>query len=386
MGNETMADIERKAGAKWAEAAWERALAKTLRVSRRIGAEFPHASQGGSYGLEAPHWWTAGFWPGMLLLLDEGGRAPELREIADRCEERLDAVLDGYDKLDHDLGFMWVPTSVYRYKRTGAEDSRRRAFKAAQYLMGRFNLQGRYIRAWNPWFEGDDNAGLAIIDCSMNTSLLYWASRESGDPRYRHAANAHMDTVVKHFVREDGSVRHIVRFDPETGEALEALGGQGWSPESGWSRGTAWALYGLALAYHHTGRQPYLNASKRVAHYFLSQLPEDGVPHWDFRAPEDTLHLRDSSAGSCAASGLLLLAGLVPAAESASYYRAGVRLLQALDERCGAWDDPAEEGLLKHGTSHYPERKNLDVPLIYGDYFFVEALARLRGADVIGWE
>lgn len=370
----------------WVEEAWRRTIAKTERTNARIGANFPHASQGGRYVLEEPHWWTAGFWPGLLWMLYEGGGEDAFRATAEACESRLDGVLDGFDRLDHDLGFMWLLTSVANYKLNGSEPSRRRALKAANYLVGRFNPRGSYIRAWNPWSEGEDNAGIAIIDCSMNASLLYWASRESGDPRYKHVADAHMGTVLRHFIRPDGSVRHIVRFDPETGEVAEYIGGQGYAPDSAWSRGTSWALYGLALAYRHTGREEYANASKQVAHFFVMQLPDDAVPHWDFRAPEDTKHLRDSSAGACAACGLLLLGELLPEAERASYRRAGERILKSLYENYGSFDDPEQEGLILRGTSHYPERKNMDVPLIYGDYFFAEGLARLRGAKMIPWE
>ncbi|MBB3114002.1 unsaturated chondroitin disaccharide hydrolase [Paenibacillus phyllosphaerae] len=369
----------------WTNEAWEQTVAKVKKTSERIGANFPHASQGGTYVLEAPHWWTAGFWPGQLWLLHEGSGESKFRELAQSCEEKLDAVLDGYDRLDHDLGFMWILTSLMNYKLHGGEESRRRSLKAANYLMGRFNLKGSYIRAWNPWHEGEDNAGWAIIDCAMNVPLLYWASRETGDPRYAHVAEAHMGTVLNHFIRPDGSVRHIVRFDPHTGEVAEYIGGQGYAPESAWSRGTAWAIYGLALAHHHTGREDYLDAAKRVAHFFLSQLPEDTVPAWDFRAPEETQWLKDSSAGACAACGLLLIGEQVPEAEGKSYRQAGERILESLYRNYGSFGNDAEEGLILHGTSHYPERRNMDVPLIYGDYFFVEGLARLKGGATIPW-
>ncbi|ANS75245.1 glycosyl hydrolase [Paenibacillus yonginensis] len=384
--NETTIQPKQNERLGWVEEAWNRSVDKVLRTSKRIGANFPHASQNGEYQLEEPAWWTAGFWPGLLWLLHEESGRKEFRQIAEACEERLDEVLDGFDRLDHDLGFMWILTSLANYKLNEAEVSRRRALKAANYLAGRFNVQGGFIRAWNDWNYRSDNAGVAIIDCAMNVQLLYWASRESGDVRYRHVADAHLHTVLEHFIRPDGSVRHIVRFDPETGEVAEYIGGQGYAPESAWSRGTAWALYGLALAYHHTGRQEYLDGAKRVAHFFLSQLPEDHVPHWDFRAPEDTKHLRDSSAGACAACGLLLLAEEVPAAEQAGYRLAGERILESLYTRYGAWDNPDEEGLILRGTSHYPQGKNVDVPLIYGDYFFVEGLARLKGGLTIYWE
>ncbi|MEK4294749.1 glycoside hydrolase family 88 protein [Paenibacillus sp. FSL R5-0914] len=370
----------------WLDEAWNKALEKTRCNSGKIGAEFPHASQDGKYLLEAPNWWTAGFWPGMLWQFYSESGDESLKMIAERCEERLDEVLDGYVKLDHDLGFMWILTSVANYKLTGSEASRIRALKAANYLAARFNLKGHYIRAWNPWSEGEDNSGVAIIDCCMNTSLLFWASETTGDPRYRHIAEAHMDTVLEHFIRPDGSVYHIVKFNPETGEVVEKLGGQGFAPESAWSRGTAWAIYGLALAYHHTGKRSYLDAAKQVAHFFLTRLPDDHVPHWDFRAPGEVGEIRDSSAGSCAASGLLLLADQVDDSESHVYRNGAIRIVESLYRNYGSWDNADEEGLLLHGTSNYPENRNIDVPLIYGDFFYVEALARLKAAGPFYWE
>ncbi|MFC0215822.1 glycoside hydrolase family 88 protein [Paenibacillus chartarius] len=376
----------KKATFSWVDEAWEQTVRKVERTSKRIGSGYPHASVGGSYVLEQPYWWTAGFWPGQLWLLYAGTGSEDFRRIAEQCENGLDAVLEQYYKLDHDMGFMWTLTSIAQYKLLGSEDSKRRALIAANMLVGRLNLKGRYIRAWNPWREGEDNAGVAIIDCVMNMPLLFWASQVTGDPRFRHVAEAHLDTVLEHFIRPDGSVYHIVRFNPHTGECEERLGGQGYAPESAWSRGTAWALYGLTLAYHHTGRADYLAGAKRVAHFFLSQLPEDRVPYWDFRLPEGVAKYRDSSAGACAASGLLLLADKVADVEAHVYRNAGVQILESLYTNYGAWDDPAEEGLILHGTSHFPEGKNVDVPLIYGDYYFVEGLARLKGAKVIFWE
>lgn len=370
----------------WVNEAWGRSLNKTVRNTARIGSNFPHAGRDGVYDLAEPEWWTAGFWPGMLWLLYNESGKEELKLIAEECEAKLDRVLDAYVRLDHDLGFMWTLTSVANYKLTGNETSRIRALKAANYLAARFNLKGRYIRAWNPWAEGERNEGVAIIDCCMNMPLLFWASRTSGDPRFAHLAEAHLDTVIKHFIREDGSVYHIVNFDPVTGEMLEGLGGQGFAPESAWSRGAAWAIYGLTLAYHHTGKREYLSAAQRAANFFLSRLPEDRVPAWDFRAPEELRQLRDTSAGSCAASGLILLAEKLGGEDERVYFSAGVQILKSLYEAYGDWNNPAEEGLLLHGTSNYPQGTNVDVPLIYGDYFFVEGLARLKGCGPFYWE
>lgn len=370
----------------WVDEAWRRSLEKTLRNTERIGSGFPHASQGGVYQLAEPSWWTAGFWPGMLWLLYAESGNDELKLLAEECEAKLDEVLDAYVRLDHDIGFMWTLTSVANYKLTGNETSRIRGLIAANYLAARFNLKGQYIRAWNPWSEGERNEGWAIIDCCMNMPLLFWASQISGDPRYAHIAKAHLDTVLKHFIRDDGSVYHIVIFDPLTGDRLEAVGGQGYAPESAWSRGAAWAIYGLTLAYHHTGKEDYYQAAKRVANFFLSRLPEDQVPAWDFRAPVELRSLRDTSAGSCAASGLLLLADKSEGGDAEVYRSGAVRILKSLYENYGVWDRTDEEGLLLSGTSNYPQGTNIDVPLIYGDYFFVEGLARLKGAGPFYWE
>ncbi len=332
-----------------------------------------------------PHWWTAGFWPGQLWLLYQDTKDEAIRNIAEECERHLDQVITDFIHLDHDIGFMWTLTSVARYKLLGKEDSRRRALLAANLLMGRFNVNGNYIRAWNPWFEGDENTGYAIIDCAMNLSLLFWASEQTGDPRYKAVAMRHADVILAHFIEEDGSVHHIVHFDPETGERRAFLGGQGYAADSAWSRGTAWALYGLTLCFDYTKEARYLQAAKKVAHFFIAHLPDDFVPHWDFRIPDDVTPYRDSSAGAIAGSGLMLLAEKVSQTESGIYAKAGNAILKSLYENYGAWDNEKEDGLILAGTSHYPEQKGIDVPLIYGDYFFVEGIARLRGKSEFFW-
>ncbi|WP_248924019.1 glycoside hydrolase family 88 protein [Paenibacillus hamazuiensis] len=371
--------------ADWAREAWGSIVNKVARTSKRIGDGFPHASVNGQYKLEPASWWTAGFWPGLLWLIYRDTKDESLRLLAESCERQLDQVIMDYYKLDHDIGFMWTLTSVARYKLLGADDSKRRALLAANLLAARFNVQGGYIRAWNPWREGERNEGWAIIDCMMNLPLLHWAAKTTGDPRYKHIAVRHADTVLEHFIRPDGSVNHIVIFDPETGEKVGVNGGQGYAPESAWSRGTAWALYGMSLSHMHTGSEAYLNAAKRVAHFFIANLPEDHVPHWDFRLPEDVPAYRDSSAGACAACGLLLLADQVGGREAALYRRAGENILHSLYANYGAWETEAEEGLILHGTSHFPEQKNIDVPLIYGDYYFAEGIARLNGSRELFW-
>lgn len=365
----------------WADDIWSLIVGKVDRTSARIGAGFPYISIDGQYNEEDADWWTNGFWPGLLWLIYRETKDERLRKLAEDVETRMDEPLHAFEPLHHDVGFMWSLTSVAQYKLLGSERSKVRALTAASHLAGRYNARGRFIRAWNQ----PERIGWAIIDCMMNLPLLYWASQETGDPRFKHIAVEHADTTLREFTRPDGSTHHIVCFDPETGERLEALGGQGYAPDSAWSRGTAWSLYGMALSARYTGETRYADAAKRAAHFFLASLPDDCLPPYDFRAPfEDGMGM-DSSAPAIAASGMLELGLLVPAAEAALYRGAAERILRGLNESCAVWNDPQEEGILRMGTANFPRRTYVNNPMIYGDYFFAEAICKLRGRTDIFW-
>nr|WP_235949604.1 glycoside hydrolase family 88 protein [Paenibacillus glycinis] len=342
-----------------------------------MGDRSPHvAGEDGIYDDARIDWWTSGFWPGILWLVYDMTGDARYKDAAWSRDERLERLFLQPNRFSHDVGFQFLPTAVFKYLLTGDEDAKRRALFAANFLAGRYNPRGRFIRAWN-----GDRIGWAIADTAMNLSLLFWAAKESGDPRFAHIATAHADTVVREFIREDGSVHHIVRFDPDTGARAEAIGGQGASPDSAWSRGAAWVIYGMANAYRHTGDAAYLLAARRAANFFLAHLPEDDVPHWDFRSGEDPdgEPPRDSSACAIAASGLLELADLLPADEGTDYRAAAERMLSSLDEHYATWHLADHEAILLHGTGNKPAGQNVDVSLIYGDYFFVEAVAKLNG-------
>jgi unsaturated chondroitin disaccharide hydrolase len=353
--------------------AWEAAVNKVRFTSQSIGAQFPHGSHDGSFQLMAPSYWTAGFWPGILWLVYRDQPDERLRQMAVCCEEQLDNVLYRFTSLDHDMGFMWTLTAIANWRLTQNESSRERALTAASHLAARFNIKGQFIRAWNH----SDRVGWAIIDCMMNLPLLYFAADQMKDPRFKHIAIGHADMVAKYFIREDGSAYHIVCFDPENGERVGARGGQGYAEESAWARGCAWAIYGLVLSYQHSLREPYLEAAKRAADFFLSHVPDDQVPYWDFRAPimEDTP--RDSSAAAIAACGLLDIAEALEG-ERAAYYRSrALSILKSLYENYSATG--TEQAVLLHGTGNLPGHQNIDKPLIYGDYFYMEALSKALG-------
>jgi unsaturated chondroitin disaccharide hydrolase len=365
---------------KWILEVWSKITNKINFTSEQIGASFPHISINGKYDNNDLDWWTNGFWPGLLWLIYNETKDDRLKSIAQECEEKLDKPLWEYEKLHHDVGFMWELSAVANYRLTGNEKSRTRGLIAASHMASRFNVKGNFIRAWN-YEPNVDVSGWAIIDCMMNLPLLYWASEELKDPRYKHIAMAHADTVIREFVRADGSVHHIVCFDAETGECIGHNGGQGYCEGSSWSRGQAWALYGFVLSYIYTKKQEYLDTAKKVAHYFISNIQDDYIPLCDFRAPKEPI-IKDSTAGAIAASGLIELSKFVDDFESEMYLKNAIKILKALEEKCVNWS-LQEQAILTMGTVAYD--RNINVPIIYGDYYFAEAISKLKGNNILFW-
>jgi unsaturated chondroitin disaccharide hydrolase len=293
----------------------------------------------------------------------------------------MDEALEGFEKLHHDVGFMWLHTAAANYRLTGSADSRRRALHAANILAGRYNPAGKFIRAWN----GEDRAGWIIIDTLMNLPLLYWAAKETGDPRYSFIAQSHADTAVNVIARPDGSCNHIAVLSAESGERLETPGGQGYAPGSSWSRGQSWAVYGFSLSFRHTGQVKYLDAAKRTAHYVISNFAlNDWLPLVDFRSPPEPLKY-DSTAAMICACGLLEIAEHTGEHERGLYTNSALNILKACEKAFANWDSETD-GVIGRGTAAYhggPE--DTEVPIIYGDYFFTEAVLRLLGKDFLIW-
>lgn len=306
-----------------------------------------------------------------------GTQNEEYRKTAEICEKQLDEALLLPERLSHDVGFMWKLAAGPDFELTENKESWRRLRRAADHLMARYNPEGRYIRAW----EGENKAGYSIIDCMMNMPLLYWASEQTNDPRFQFAAMNHADNTMKNHVRPDGSVRHIVVYDPHTGEVVKDLGGQGYERGSSWSRGQAWGLYGFVLNYIHTQKQEYLDTAKRIAHYFISCVCDDWLPKCDFRAPKEPLYY-DTSAGACAACGLIELAKILPEYENVVYLNAAVNLLTAMDKYCADWSEDTDYIIDKATTAYQYEH---NTHLIYTDYFYTEAIYKLKGFDILFW-
>ena len=338
----------------------------------------PYSTENGQWKPIHIHWWTNGFWPATMWQMYLATKDELYRDEAIRAEKMLDVNLVDFEGLSHDVGFMWLIQSGVRYALEGNKDSYARTMKAAQHLACRYNPNG-FIRAWN----GEGRQGWAIVDCMMNLPLLYWASEVTGDPRFRLIAMKHADTAMDVFIRPDGSCNHIIIFDAETGEVLDNPGGQGYESGSSWSRGQAWALYGFTLSYLHTGKQAYLDAAKRVANYFISQITDDYIPRCDFRQPAEPV-LKDDTAGTVAAAGLLVLAQQLPELEAVTYYDVAVKMLRAMEKEDINWElnDPA---LLQRCTSAYHDIPGRHMTMNYADYYFVEAINMLRGQKMLFW-
>ncbi|MGN0747105.1 MAG: glycoside hydrolase family 88 protein [Aristaeellaceae bacterium] len=338
----------------------------------------PYSTENGQWKPIHIHWWTNGFWPATMWQMYLATKDELYRDEAIRAEKMLDVNLEDFEGLSHDVGFMWLIQSGVRYALEGNKDSYARTMRAAQHLACRYNPNG-FIRAWN----GEGRQGWAIVDCMMNLPLLYWASEVTGDPRFRLIAMKHADTAMDVFVRPDGSCNHIIIFDAETGEVLDNPAGQGYASGSSWSRGQAWALYGFTLSYLHTGKQEYLDTAKRVANYFISQITDDYIPRCDFRQPAEPV-LKDDTAGTVAAAGLLVLAQQLPELEAVTYYDVAVKMLRAMEKEDINWElnDPA---LLTRCTAAYHDIPGRHMTMNYADYYFVEAINMLRGQKMLFW-
>ncbi len=381
---------------EWLEGIYQKLLVKMKAECGRVGTKIPYSPKDGRYSDMAEAFpggigfWTNGFWPGMLWQMYSATEDEIYKETAEGVEERLAGLLDTFESLDHDIGFLFLPSAVANYRKTGNKDARRRGLHAANILAGRFNPVGKFIRAWNgsvgPVMGEKESSGGMIIDCMMNIPLLYWAAKETGDPRFHHVAVSHAKTAQQYIVREDGSCNHIVVFDPQTGEFLDNPGGQGFEQGSAWSRGQSWAVYGFSLSYRHTGDESFLNTAKRCAHYCISNLAVNGwLPLVDYRAPKEPLKY-DSTAGMITACGLLELAEHVGEYEKNLYTTAALNILKACDAKFSNWD-PEADSIVDGGTFFYhdPEGKNTEVPIIYADYYFIEALLRLKGEALFIW-
>ncbi|HAO77497.1 MAG TPA: hypothetical protein DCQ92_00710 [Verrucomicrobia subdivision 3 bacterium] len=318
--------------------------------------------------------WTSSFFTGMALLAwRETGDEYFLQQTLRLAPAYREKVFTRFVDTHHDLGFLYTLYSVALYKLTQDKAHREVGLRAAEVLYQRFNHQGGFIRAWGH-MNTTEQDNLAIIDCMMNLPLLYWASLESGDPKFRDAAIKQADTILKNFIRADDSVFHAYRFDLKTGKSIGGDNYCGRSVDSHWVRGTTWAIYGFAISYRYTGDKKYLDASLRLARKFNQELNGDAIPVWDFRLPAGEAPLRDSSAAAVAVCGYQELeklgaadALITKAKESLLYHICSDAYLN-FDDNCRGVLRDGQVGLNGPGSAQ-------NAYTSWGDYYLMEALA-----------
>ena len=324
-------------------------------------------------------WWTNGFWGGLMWLMYNATKKDCYKTTAKESEKILDKAFNHMQRLHHDVGFMWHILSGASYRLTGDIDSKNRNLIAAMSLMSRYNVDGDFIRCWNLSGFGSDVSGWTIIDAMMNIPLLYWASNEIGDTRFKKIAMRHADMALRDHVREDGSVNHIVIHDTNKPAVLGVNKGQGYSEDSCWSRGASWALYGFTLSYIHTKERRYLDTAIKVANYFIKQTEKtDWLPRLDFCQPNEPLYY-DSTAGAIASCGLIELSKLLG---DDIYLNSALNILKAMEKNWCNWE-LNEDSILQMGSNQYGA--GIHIPIIYGDYFFTEAILKLKGEEFIPW-
>lgn len=361
---------------------WEKLDKKLSNTSVKSRYKLPFTVKGGVHDDRSKSilTWINGFWGGLMSLMYAGTKKECYKITAEVSEKKLDGAFNYMQDLNHDVGFMWHILSGANYRLTGNADSKNRNIIAAMSLMSRYNVTGDYIRCWNGLFNNEDTAGWTIIDCMMNLPLLYWASDVIGDTRFKKIAMRHADMSLRDHVRADGSINHIVVHDTESPMVLGVRAGQGYSDSSCWSRGSSWALYGFILSYIHTKEQKYLDTALKVANYFIKETEKTNwLPRLDFRQPDMPLYY-DSTAGAIAACGLIEIAKNVENGDV--YLQSALKILIAMEKN---WCDFSEENdsILQMGSESYA--RAIHIPIIYGDYFFVEAILKLRGSDFLPW-
>jgi len=341
-----------------------------------------HSSVNNVYPAVENDQWTAGFWPGEIWLAYEATGDKVFRHAGQiHVQSFLNRIVNRIETDHHDMGFLYNPSCIAAFKLAGDEDARKAALLAAEQLVERFHAVGGFIQAWGRM--GDPGNYRYIIDCLLNLPLLYWAARETGNPRYREIARIHAATTLKHSIRPDDSTYHTFFMDPATGAPSHGATKQGYRDDSSWARGQAWGIYGMALCYRHEGRPEYAEAFDRLLAYYLKRLPQDLVPYWDLIFTEGD-EPRDSSSAAIVACGLLEMADLVDDAARAEELRTTARrMVASLIDNYAVKDPSTSNGLVLHGTYSKKSPYNtcrgegVDECVAWGDYYYMEALTRL---------
>jgi unsaturated chondroitin disaccharide hydrolase len=322
------------------------------------------------------NWWTSGFFPGTLWYLYEYSKDAKIKEYAELMTARVEK--EKFNKGTHDLGFMLYCSFGNGLRLTGQESYNEVLLTGAKSLSTRFRPNIGCIQSWN------SRRGWkcpVIIDNMMNLEFLMWAFKKSGDSSFYKICVTHSDTTIKNHFRSDYSSYHVVSYDTITGKVEAKQTHQGAADESAWSRGQSWGLYGYTVMYRETKLRRYLDQAVHIADFMINHpnMPQDKIPYWDFNAPGIPDAKRDASAGSVMASALIELSGYVEPEKGKKYLDIAEIQLRSLAS-AAYLAKPGKNGnfILMHSVGSIPGKSEIDVPLTYADYYFIEALLRYK--------
>lgn len=322
-----------------------------------------------------PKWWCSGFFPGTLWLVYEYTGDEKFRTFAERETAKVEPMKWVTD--DHDVGFQINCSFGQQYRLTGDSHAREVMHTAARSLASGFNPTVGCIRSWYFQLRGSSWQFPVIIDNMMNLELLMSVAELENEPELAHVAVSHANTTMKNHYRPDFTTFHLVDYNPADGSIIGRQTVQGYADDSAWARGQAWSLYGFTMMYRFTRDASYLERATSVADMLLSRLPEDGIPYWDFDSPKIPDEYKDASAAAVMASAFIELADYVQ--DGSSYLSMAERQLRTLssDEYLA---EPGTNGgfILKHSVGNMPGNSEIDVPLSYADYYFLEALGKFK--------
>ncbi len=347
-------------------------LASTLPAGRA-----PKTFQHGELVTSGTGWWCSGFYPGTLWYLYEYLKDSSLKVEALRATEQLEKEKD--NKGTHDLGFMLFCSYGNAYRLTGNPAYKAIILQASRSLSSRYNATVECIKSWDNRSEGWLYP--VIIDNMMNLEMLLWAAKNSGHAEFGAIARRHADKTMANHYRPDYSCYHVLDYDATTGALKGRYNLQGLNDNSSWSRGQAWGLYGYTMLYRETKNEIYLQQACNIADFLLGHphLPADKIPYWDYDAPDIPNALRDASAAAIMASALIELSQYAGKAASDNYRQTAGTMLRSLSSPQYLAEPGANGGfLLKHGVGFFNAGSEVDVPLSYADYYFVEAMLRWK--------
>jgi unsaturated chondroitin disaccharide hydrolase len=334
---------------------------------------FPRTYEEGVLKLVPGRDWTSGFFPGNLWMMYELTGDEKWKEEALQFTLPLEA--EKWNGKTHDMGFKMFCSFGHALRYSNNSEYRDILIQSAKTLSTRFNPVVGCIRSWD--HNTDKWVFPVIIDNMMNLELLLWAAKETGNENFKEIAIQHALTTMKNHFRDDNSSYHVVDYDPETGEVLHRQTHQGFAHESAWSRGQAWGLYGFTMMYRETGMDEFLIQAEKIASYILSQegIQQGNMPYWDFNAPNIPNEPYDASAGAIIAAALFELDSF--SETNGQYRKVAQKLLTTLMSSDFLAPVGENKGfLLKHSTGSKPHDSEVDVPLVYADYYFLEAIIR----------